>query len=209
MNFCELSDVVRRKIPTMFIVVQLLIAFIAYNKCNNSFTTTISMWIYFPILCFSCYMWELGFTLSYYVMKYPYNHDKTVVMMANISSILSLLLFITSSYYFGNGVPFSCVYDHNATIAGLLLCCVCMIIFSFVLYEVYVWGESRSITPVEFTGDYTKKFIINDGSQKDEDRNGESHYGTDIGHNNDEYNSDGEYVNYARKDIPVLTVVED
>jgi hypothetical protein len=145
----DFFPVVQRKIPLVMTSIHVIIVNIFYRNCNSdSDSDKTGFWIYYPLICCLCFLWELFFIMKYYNKICTYVASKSRIRMALVSSVVSLSMFICVSYYIEIGRPFSCLFQYNHAVAAIIFCIGIMFLVSFSVYEHYSWGVYKSILPV-------------------------------------------------------------
>lgn len=142
----DLFDVIRNKVPLLTFFIQMMIVNIFYRECASE-EQKIGFWIYFPILCLACLLWELGYTIRFFSHTYSHKSLKSRICFGIFSSFISVCTFCTASYYVEAGKPFSCIYPYNKTVAPILFYVTISIVILLSMYEHYKWGVIKSLLP--------------------------------------------------------------
>jgi len=125
--------ILRDKIPLFILTVQISITNIAFNECPYS---NISFFIYFPLLCIFCLIYQ-GF--HSYISYHKIQDLKKKWLLVICSSLISLISFFAVSYYVPGGKPFSCFFNYNNIISTIVF------YLSFCFVYIYSYIEHHFI----------------------------------------------------------------
>lgn len=113
--------IMKEKVPIFVIGIQTLIANTIYSQ---TFLTDINInidklilinffWIYFPILCIICGIWEFYNAIDIYKNKNLNIDFKHIIIYSILSTISSIITFIIFSFYINDGRPFIILFNYN------------------------------------------------------------------------------------------------
>ena len=135
----------KKKIPILPLTIQLVITNSVYNNKNNvelSYSTyLIGFWIYFPLLCLITCIWESFHAYTEYKNKYPQRTHKERVCYTILSTFISLWVFIATSYYINDGIPFSILFEYNTIIANITFYMSYALVSLITYLEHYKWPK--------------------------------------------------------------------
>ena len=118
----------KQKVPIFVLTLQTLITNHVYDNCNNEKDLQIIFWIYYPFLCILCILIEFYTTwtrtkfleIAIHNENHFINNKKNKIVYCSVTTIISLLSFIITSYYINTGLPFRCIFNYDKTIATFL-----------------------------------------------------------------------------------------
>jgi hypothetical protein len=166
----EFLDIIKRKIPLLTLLIQTMIVNIFFRECISDENQIIGFWVYFPILCLFCLVWELIYVLIIFSKDYSHKSLNKRVFFGTITAIISLCTFCTTSYYIEEGRPFSCIFEYNSVVATVLFYSNIVIIIILSLYEHYVWGILEPLLPLYVQNkNLSSNFLMNQKTMKNDD----------------------------------------
>ncbi len=137
----EYTHVVRRKIPLSALCLQLAIANIFYQGCDKYEHYESGFWIYFPVMCFLCLVWEIFDAIKTYQKIYNHKSRYSTNVFGTISGFISMWTFVSISYFMANGRSFDCVYVYDNLLANILFYVSIFLVLSFSYIEYFKWGN--------------------------------------------------------------------
>jgi len=139
----------KNKIPNLFLTIQIFIANSVYKSSTQLDVDTLKtiFYVYYPILCVFCGLWEYIHSYYNYKKKYPQFNKKKNILFSLLSSFVSIIALVAISFYINNGVPFTLFFEYEHDI-GLIV-----MLFSFCLISLITHLEhlkcniNNTITP--------------------------------------------------------------
>jgi len=118
----------KQKVPIFVLTLQTLITNHVYDDCNNEKDLQIIFWIYYPFLCILCILIEFYTTwtrtkfleVAIHNENHFINNKKYKIAYCSVTTIISLLSFIVTSYYINTGLPFRCIFNYDKTISAFI-----------------------------------------------------------------------------------------
>lgn len=146
----KLHKMLKANIPVVPLVLHTMIVKLAYGTCVNDSSQRIGFWFYYPFMMVLCAVLE-GFHASrVFEDEHPTGptgeHRRFVVG----KSILSTILFFTSTYYAGN--PFTCLFTYNHVVATIMFYMSLGVMFLSVAIEHRYWTKTNG--QLSNTGSY-------------------------------------------------------
>jgi len=130
-----------RKIPHVIITAYIIIAHSGFKNCpvgNKYKEAYIATMAVLSILCFA---YEFFDAYVEFVKVYNNPTKKSLYGYCILSSLVSLLMFLSLSFVIFNGQPYSCYYPYDDTIALILFCLSVVIVVGVSGLEHYFWNK--------------------------------------------------------------------
>ena len=131
----------REKIPILPLLLQFIIVRNVYQDDSDENLKRTIFWVYYPILCFICLIYEYVYAYSYYTKHYNTHSFKQRLLFSILSSFISLWSFIATSYYIQDGKPFSILFDYNSLVANVIFYLSFGLISLITYLEHFKWSD--------------------------------------------------------------------
>jgi len=171
----DTTATIQTKLPLLTLFVHFMIVSIFYRNCDitdtNIHNKRIGFAVYYTLLCVMCVMWEYYCALDFYEKNYSFFTHKSRIMMGILSTIISLMILICSSYYFDMRGPFNCLFEYNNFMSGFLFCYGFLMVIGFSLFERFIWGVYKSVLPTHIDSEEENKNTEHIETQLENDYN--------------------------------------
>jgi len=140
----EYSHTIRRKIPLLTLCLQLAVANIFYRGCDTEIFSgyyVTGFWIYFPVMCTLCLLWEIFDAINTYQKIYNHKSKRSIRWYGVASGSVSLWTYVSVSYFMGNGRSYDCVFTYDNLTANILFYTTILLVLCFSYIEYYKWGS--------------------------------------------------------------------
>lgn len=113
-------SILREKFPLFVLTIHTTITVHLFQPCTNTNEQKLYFWIYYPILCLFCFIWEIMHGWVNYTTKYPHGKNKDHIFYTILTGFIGVWSFIVTSYYVNLGLPFKCLFNYDTNLATII-----------------------------------------------------------------------------------------
>lgn len=113
-------DLMRKKIPVFAWTIEVAVTTHVFEDCPPDLNLVSIFWGYYITTLLLCGIWESVYSwMNFPSHAFPQT-KKNRIIYTIFHVLVSLIAFISTSYYIQEGLPFSCIFPYNKTIATII-----------------------------------------------------------------------------------------